>query len=107
VHNGARLDSINLIRAAAAVQRSVAFAVGAALDRIALRADTGVTVFGELIDDSGRRAGNFAQCPWDAIDRHRTKSREELKDMARRLGTVGYYVLLPNLYYLLLVLPTA
>ena len=24
--------------------------------------------------------------------------REELKDMARRLGTVGYYVLLPNLY---------
>ena len=25
--------------------------------------------------------------------------REELKDMARRLGAVGYYVLLPNLYY--------
>lgn len=25
--------------------------------------------------------------------------REELKDMARRLGTVGYFVLLPNLYY--------
>src|SRR6202045_251071 len=25
--------------------------------------------------------------------------REELKDMARRLGTVGYYVMLPNLYY--------
>ena len=25
--------------------------------------------------------------------------REELKDMARRPGTVGYYVLLPNLYY--------
>jgi carboxymethylenebutenolidase len=25
--------------------------------------------------------------------------REELKDMARRLGTVGYYVLRPNLYY--------
>lgn len=25
--------------------------------------------------------------------------REELYDMARRLGTVGYYVLLPNLYY--------
>ena len=25
--------------------------------------------------------------------------REELQDMARRLGTVGYYVLLPNLYY--------
>src|SRR5271169_1008946 len=25
--------------------------------------------------------------------------REELKDMPRRLGTVGYYVLLPNLYY--------
>ena len=25
--------------------------------------------------------------------------REELKDMARRLATVGYYVLLPNLYY--------
>ena len=25
--------------------------------------------------------------------------REELKDMARQLGTVGYYVLLPNLYY--------
>src|SRR5271166_5699936 len=25
--------------------------------------------------------------------------REELKNMARRLGTVGYYVLLPNLYY--------
>ncbi len=25
--------------------------------------------------------------------------REELYDMARRLGTAGYYVLLPNLYY--------
>src|SRR5271169_2316474 len=25
--------------------------------------------------------------------------REELRDMARRLGTVGYTVLLPNLYY--------
>jgi carboxymethylenebutenolidase len=25
--------------------------------------------------------------------------REELKDMARRLGTVGYYVLLANLCY--------
>lgn len=25
--------------------------------------------------------------------------REELHDMARRIGTVGYYVLLPNLYY--------
>lgn len=25
--------------------------------------------------------------------------REELRDMARRLGTGGYYVLLPNLYY--------
>jgi carboxymethylenebutenolidase len=25
--------------------------------------------------------------------------REELKDMARRLGTVGYYVVLPNLFY--------
>ena len=25
--------------------------------------------------------------------------REELHDMARRLATVGYYVLLPNLYY--------
>jgi len=25
--------------------------------------------------------------------------REELHDMARRLGTVGYYVILPNLYY--------
>lgn len=25
--------------------------------------------------------------------------REELRDMARRIGTVGYYVLLPNLYY--------
>ncbi len=25
--------------------------------------------------------------------------REELKDMARRIGTVGYYVLLPNLFY--------
>jgi carboxymethylenebutenolidase len=25
--------------------------------------------------------------------------REELKDMARRLGTTGFYVLLPNLYY--------
>jgi carboxymethylenebutenolidase len=25
--------------------------------------------------------------------------REELMDMARRLGTVGYYVVLPNLYY--------
>jgi len=25
--------------------------------------------------------------------------REELRDMVRRLGTVGYYVVLPNLYY--------
>ncbi len=25
--------------------------------------------------------------------------REELRDMARRIGTVGYYVILPNLYY--------
>jgi carboxymethylenebutenolidase len=25
--------------------------------------------------------------------------REELRDMARRLGTVGYYVMLPNMYY--------
>ncbi len=25
--------------------------------------------------------------------------REELRDMARRIGTTGYYVLLPNLYY--------
>jgi carboxymethylenebutenolidase len=25
--------------------------------------------------------------------------REELRDMARRLGTTGYYVVLPNLYY--------
>ena len=25
--------------------------------------------------------------------------REELRDMARRLGTVGFYVLVPNLYY--------
>jgi carboxymethylenebutenolidase len=25
--------------------------------------------------------------------------REELRDMARRFGTVGYYVMLPNLYY--------
>jgi carboxymethylenebutenolidase len=25
--------------------------------------------------------------------------REELHDMARRLGTAGYYVVLPNLYY--------
>ncbi len=25
--------------------------------------------------------------------------REELYDMGRRLATVGYYVLLPNLYY--------
>jgi len=25
--------------------------------------------------------------------------REELHDMARRLGTAGYYVMLPNLYY--------
>jgi carboxymethylenebutenolidase len=25
--------------------------------------------------------------------------REELRDMARRLGTVGYYVMLPNLFY--------
>jgi carboxymethylenebutenolidase len=25
--------------------------------------------------------------------------REELRDMARRLGVVGYYVMLPNLYY--------
>ena len=24
--------------------------------------------------------------------------REELRDMARRLGTAGYYVMLPNLY---------
>jgi carboxymethylenebutenolidase len=25
--------------------------------------------------------------------------REELRDMARRLGSVGYYVMLPNMYY--------
>jgi len=25
--------------------------------------------------------------------------REELRDMGRRLATIGYYVLLPNLYY--------
>src|SRR5205807_7625936 len=25
--------------------------------------------------------------------------REELRDMARRLGTLGYYVMLPNMYY--------
>src|SRR5579871_2946848 len=25
--------------------------------------------------------------------------REELRDMARRIASVGYYVLLPNLYY--------
>ena len=25
--------------------------------------------------------------------------REELHDMARRLGSAGYYVMLPNLYY--------
>ena len=25
--------------------------------------------------------------------------REELRDMARRLASVGYYVMLPNLYY--------
>jgi len=25
--------------------------------------------------------------------------REELRDMARRLGTAGYFVVLPNLYY--------
>ena len=25
--------------------------------------------------------------------------REELRDMARRLATTGYYVLMPNLYY--------
>jgi carboxymethylenebutenolidase len=25
--------------------------------------------------------------------------REELHDMARRIGSVGYYVMLPNLYY--------
>jgi len=25
--------------------------------------------------------------------------REELRDMARRFATVGYYVMLPNLYY--------
>ncbi|MCY3793106.1 MAG: dienelactone hydrolase family protein, partial [Gammaproteobacteria bacterium] len=25
--------------------------------------------------------------------------REELHDMARRLATAGYYVMLPNLYY--------
>ncbi len=25
--------------------------------------------------------------------------REELRDMARRIGTVGYYVILPNMYY--------
>jgi carboxymethylenebutenolidase len=29
--------------------------------------------------------------------------REELRDMARRLGTAGYYVMLPNLYYRSLV----
>ena len=29
--------------------------------------------------------------------------REELHDMARRIATVGYYVVLPNLYYLSLI----
>jgi len=33
------------------------------------------------------------------FDRNTQSIRKELKDMARRLGTVGYYVLLPNLYY--------
>ena len=32
--------------------------------------------------------------------------REELRDMARRLATVGYYVLLPNLYYRRDVIPS-
>src|SRR5262245_21390241 len=39
--------------------------------------------------------------PWPAVfflmDAHGI--REELRDMARRLATVGYYVLMPNLYY--------
>jgi carboxymethylenebutenolidase len=39
--------------------------------------------------------------PWPAIIFYMDAPgiREELRDMARRLATVGYYVLLPNLYY--------
>ena len=39
--------------------------------------------------------------PWPAIVFYMDAPgiREELRDMARRLATVGYYVLLPNLYY--------
>jgi carboxymethylenebutenolidase len=39
--------------------------------------------------------------PWPAIIFYMDAPgiREELRDMARRLGTVGYYVLLPNLFY--------
>ncbi|HLJ62557.1 MAG TPA: dienelactone hydrolase family protein, partial [Stellaceae bacterium] len=39
--------------------------------------------------------------PWPAIIFYMDAPgiREELRDMARRLASVGYYVLLPNLYY--------
>jgi carboxymethylenebutenolidase len=39
--------------------------------------------------------------PWPAVIFYMDAPgiREELRDMARRLATVGYYVLLPNLYY--------
>jgi carboxymethylenebutenolidase len=39
--------------------------------------------------------------PWPAIIFYMDAPgiREELRDMARRLATTGYYVLLPNLYY--------
>ena len=39
--------------------------------------------------------------PWPVIIMYMDAPgiREELRDMARRLGSVGYYVMLPNLYY--------
>jgi carboxymethylenebutenolidase len=39
------------------------------------------------------------RCPAILIYMDALGIREELKDMARRLGTVGYHVLLPNLFY--------
>jgi carboxymethylenebutenolidase len=39
--------------------------------------------------------------PWPAVIFYMDAPgiREELRDMARRIATVGYYVILPNLYY--------
>jgi len=49
-----------------------------------------------VISDSGASA---IVCEDDAQLAKIAAIREELRDMVRRLASVGYYVLLPNLYY--------